>query len=99
MDSNSFRGLIAHDGIDIDGRRLRCGDLSSRSTCRELVALALRKVIREWHAGLPCVSFGTLRRPQVRSLACPFGFDPSSFTAYHNMLAHRKASLFQLSNL
>ena len=92
------RGLVAHDGIDIDGRRLRCGDLASRSTCRELVALALRKVVREWHAGLPCVSFGTLRRPQVRSLACPFGFDPTEpFTAYHNMLAQRTAFILTIA--
>ena len=90
--------LITHDGIDIDGRRLRVGDLCSSATCRELVALALRRVVRDWHAGVPCPSFGTLRRPQVRSKKVPFGFDPQDeYTAYHNKLAQRTALILTLA--
>ena len=74
--SHVAAGLRAHDGFDVDGRRLRVGNLAERSTCYELISLAARRVIGEWHAGLPCLSFGTLRRPQVRSKLCPFGFDP-----------------------
>lgn len=81
-------GLRAHDGFDVDGRRLRVGNIADRAICHELISLAFRRVIGEWHAGLPCLSFGTLRRPQVRSKLCPFGFNPKDpFTAFHNALA------------
>lgn len=91
-------GLAVHDGIDLDGRRLRVGDITSDSVFRELTALAARRVIRDWHAGVPCPSFGTLRRPQVRSLECPFGFDPKdSYTAYHNKMAQRAAIVLILA--
>ena len=86
--SHAAAGLRAHDGFDVDGRRLRIGNLADRSICFELISLAARRVVGEWHAGLPCLSFGTLRRPQVRSKQCPYGFNPSDpFTAFHNALA------------
>ena len=44
-------------------------------------------MIREWHAGIPCLSFGTLRRPQ------------EPFTAYHNMLARQTCFLFAIALL
>ena len=94
------RGLRCHDGFDNDGRRLRCSDLASDGVFRELIALAARRVVREWHSGVPCLSYGTLRRPQVRSKEQPYGFDPSDpFTAYHNMLARRCAMIFTLALL
>ena len=41
---------------------------------------------------MPCVSFGTLRRPRVRSRRIPYGFNPKDpFTQLHNMLARRPA--------
>ena len=96
--SHTDAGLRVHDGVDVDGRRLRFSDLSDCSTFRELAALACRGVIRDWHCGVPCLSFGTLRRPAVRSKEQPFGFDPSeSFTAYHNRLALRSAMLLILA--
>lgn len=92
------QGLIVHDGIDTDGRRIRCKDLSDPSVCHEVAALAARGVIREWHAGLPCVSFGTLRRPRVRSKQFPFGFDPlDAFTKYHNSLAQKTGLILMLA--
>ena len=95
---HATRGLTCHDGFDVDGRRLRCGDLSSSSVFSEVMGLAARRVVREWHAGVPCLSFGTLRRPHVRSKQFPFGFDPSDpFTAYHNMLARRAALILTLA--
>ena len=96
--AHSCAGLRVHDGIDIDGKRLRAADLADSGTCRELVSLVLRRVVKEWHAGMPCVSFGTLRRPQVRSKAMPYGFNPSdAFTSFHNMLAHRTALILVLA--
>ena len=95
---HASRGLRAHDGFDVDGRRLRCGDVADAGIFRELVSLAARGVVREWHAGLPCVSFGTLRRPQVRSKDKPFGFNPEEpFTKFHNLLAIRTAMVLTVA--
>ena len=97
---HSERGLTCHDEFDNDGSRLRCGDLANPSVVRELLGLAARRVVREWHAGPPCVGFGTLRRPQVRSKTCPFGFNPDEpFTKYHNMLAIRTAMILTVAVL
>ena len=49
-------GLRVHDGFDISGDRLRVSDLADDSTCHELVALAARRVVRIWHAGVPCLA-------------------------------------------
>lgn len=96
--AHSRQKLRVHDGIDIDGRRLRCGDILNMSTFRELTALALRGVCRDWHAGILCVAFGTLRRPQVRNKEFPFGFDPNDpFTAKHNKIARRAAIILTLA--
>ena len=94
------RGLAVHDGFDIDGRRIRFSDMSSKAVFAELVALALRRVVLDWHFGTPCVSFGTLRRPQVRSKEYPAGFDSTEpFTALHNSLARRTAFIMTIAFL
>eukprot|EP00438_Fugacium_kawagutii_P018293 Skav223004 [mRNA] locus=scaffold1827:595299:597942:- [translate_table: standard] len=49
-------GLKVHDGIDVDGRRLRVSDITDLAVFRELASLAIRKVVRDWHAGVPCPS-------------------------------------------
>ena len=96
-EAHKSRGFRVHDGVDISGRRLRIMDLSDAGVFHELKALALRRVCLDWHAGVPCPSFGTLRRPQVRSKTQPAGFDPSDpYTAYHNRLARRTAFLMTL---
>ena len=83
-------GLTVHAGIENSGRTIRVADMSEPSIFRELVALALRRVVLDWHCGVPCLTFGTLRRPQLRSKEHPAGFDSSDpLTAYHNMLARR----------
>lgn len=95
---HSELGLRTHDGIDLDGQRLRVADFSSPAVFHELRALACRRVVREWHAGVPCPSFGTLRSPQVRSKAKPFGFNPKDpYTRFHNMLAHRACFILTLA--
>ncbi len=98
--THASHGLTVHDGFDIAGSRLRYLDLGVASVFHELVALALRRVVREWHLGVPCISFGTLRRPQVRSKSEPAGFDPQEpFTRYHNMLARRACFIMTIAIL
>lgn len=81
-----------HDGFDNSGRRLFFKDLLDKQTFREVLSLALRRVVREFHAGPPCLTFGTLRRPRLRNINKPDGFDPTDpLTADHNTLARRTA--------
>ena len=87
-------GLRVHDGFDNSGHRLFFKDLSDNATFREVISLALRRVVREFHAGPPCMTFGTLRRPRLRSVSQPEGFDPTDpLTALHNSLARRTAMI------
>ena len=70
-------------------------DFSDDSCFREICSLVLRRVVSEWHAGPPCLTFGALRRPQLPSKLQPFGFDPRDpITALRNRLAMRVAFLF-----
>ena len=88
-------GLVVHAGFDLKGPDSRHVDVLEASVRKELIALALRRVVREWHAGVPCVSFGTLRRPRVRSRAQPSGFNPEEpFTKLHNSLARLVGFVF-----
>ena len=92
------RGLHCHDGFNIDGRRLRYDDLADKAVFAELMGLAARGVVRDWHAVLPCVSFGTWRQPRVRSKTRPYGFNPDDpLTSNHNMLARRAALILTLA--
>ena len=59
-----------------------------------LVSLVLRRAVLIWQFGLPCLTFGTLRRPRLRSKSQPFGFDPhDETTREHNVMAIRTAFL------
>jgi len=90
-------GLTSHPGVDVAGKGVFFGDLLDDSVFHILISLALRRVVREWHAGPPCKSFGTLRRPRVRSKLFPGGFRVlEPFTREHNRLAWRTAFLMQL---
>lgn len=87
-EAHASRGFKVHDGVDVSGRRLRFLDLSNKSVAVELVALALRGVCRDWHAGVPCPSFG-LR-----------GFNPNDpYTRYHNQLARRACFILTVAFL
>ena len=95
--AHAEQGLSAHPGVDICGNRFRYMDMSDPAVFRELLSLALRRVVREWHAGPPCLTFGTLRRPRLRSKLQPSGFDlHDPLTALHNTLARRTAFLFSV---
>ncbi|CAE7206111.1 unnamed protein product [Symbiodinium pilosum] len=69
-------GPVAHPGVDIPNSSGRMLDFALDGAFHELCALALRRVVREWHGGPPCLTYGTLRRPRLRSKAQPFGFNP-----------------------
>ena len=65
-------GLRVHWGTHVS-RGPKHG-IFDAAAARELVSLAARRIVREWHAAVPCTSFGSLRQPRVRSRAAPAGF-------------------------
>ena len=90
-------GFSVHDGFDT--RFLAAHDFCSTELFRLLVSLVLRRVVRIWHFGLPCISWGILRRPRVRSKYRPLGFSPMEpFTAQRNLIAIRLAFLMWLAH-
>ena len=97
---HASHGLTVHVGIENSGRSLRVADMSEPGIFHELVALALRRIVLDWHCGVPCLTFGTLRRPQLRSKSFPAGFRMNEpLTAYHNMLARRAAFVLTIAVL
>ena len=64
-------GLRVHPGFDIaDGAK---GNALKASTFSAIIGLICRRVVKSWHAGRVCTTFGTLRRPRLRSKFEPFG--------------------------
>ena len=95
VEAHRAAGLRVHPGVDLKASSGRAMDFSDDSCFREICGLVLRRVVSKWHAGPPCLTFGTLRRPQLRSKLQPFGFDPRDpITALRNKLAMRVAFLF-----
>lgn len=93
-------GLKVHPGVERSAKGSAFGDVADNKTFRDLAYLAFRGAIREWHAGPPCWSFGTLRRPRLRSKAFPAGFKPHDpKTLEQTMLAVRTAFLMTLALL
>ena len=89
----SCKGLRVHEGIE----KLDHGDILDDECYRYLLALALRGVVREWHLGRPCLTFGTLRRPRLRSKQLPAGYDITDpLTREHNRMAWRTAFHMQI---
>ncbi|CAE7269931.1 unnamed protein product, partial [Symbiodinium necroappetens] len=60
-------GMSAHPGIDIAEPPPFSSDLGDKTVFQEVLALVLRRVVGEFHFGPPCRTFGTLRRPRLRS--------------------------------
>jgi len=90
-------GFSAHDGFDVKGDKLQFGDLLDDSVYHQVVSLAARGVCGDWHAGPPGKTYGTLRRPRLRSKIAPAGFDMSdSLTREHTLLALRTAFVMNL---
>ena len=91
-------GFSVHEGLDRHGRRVAFCDLLDKATFHDLCAFAFRGVIRDWHAGPPCFTFGTLRRPRIRSKLRPGGFNlKDKLTSEQNSLAWRTAFLLSIA--
>jgi len=88
-------GLRVHPGFEVkDGSH---GDLLLDSTMQAAIGLITRRVVRAVHVAAVCASFGTLRRPRVRSNMQPFGFDfTEAATALGNHFAVRAAFILFL---
>ena len=76
MPTHERAGLRVHPGIERATTGRGYGDVQDNDTFHMLAGLASRGAIKEWHAAPPCWSFGTLRRPRLRSKLCPAGFNP-----------------------
>jgi hypothetical protein len=88
-------GLRVHPGFEIKNGVQQ--DILDNGVFREIISLLLRRVVRMWHLGPPCKTFGTLRRPRLRSKFSPFGFDPHDpITRGHNLMAVRAAFILWL---
>ena len=94
--AHSEAGFRVHGGLDIKGH-VCFGDMLDDSIFHQLLSLAARGVIGDWHAGPPCRTYGTLRKPRIRSKFFPAGFvmhDP--LTKEQTILALRTAFLLHL---
>lgn len=90
-------GLRVHPGIDVKSRGISFGDFLDNAVFHLLISLALRGVVRDWHAGTPCRTYGTLRRPRIRSKLQPSGFNIADpLTREQTLLAIRTAFLMNL---
>ena len=69
------QGFSVHPGVERDAVGLKFGDLSDNNTFLRMVRLADSGQVKEWHAAPPCWSYGTLRRPRLRSKSQPAGFE------------------------
>ena len=67
-------GFRVHPGFDVRDGTL--GDILQPSTFLTIIGLIARRVIKFWHVAPVCTTFGTLRRPRLRSILEPFGFRP-----------------------
>eukprot|EP00438_Fugacium_kawagutii_P033349 Skav204235 [mRNA] locus=scaffold1550:277390:299473:- [translate_table: standard] len=92
------QGYKVHPGVERSAAGIRFGDLSDNATFMSLLRLADEGSVEDWHAAPPCWSFGTLRRPRLRSLVHPAGFDPDDVvTKEQTMLAVRTAFLLLIA--
>eukprot|EP00435_Cladocopium_sp_Y103_P042939 s2396_g12.t1 len=92
--AHAAAGFSVHGGMDVCGDSIAFRDLLDDSVFHQLTALALRRVVRDWHAGPPCYTYGTLRLPRLRSKTCPAGFNPKDpLTWEQTRLALRTAFL------
>ena len=73
--AHAAEGFRVHAGVDVKGSSLAFSDMLDDHVFHQLVSLALRRVVRDWHAGPPCYTYGTLRCPRLRSRTHPAGFN------------------------
>ena len=96
-DAHAGLGFKVHSGLDISGNGFQFNDLLDDSVFHQVVSLAARGVIEDWHAGPSCKTYGTLRRPRIRSKRWPAGFNlKDPLTRGHTLLALRTAFILNL---
>lgn len=96
--AHASRGLRVHPGVERSAVGQGYGDLFDNQTFRDLAKLAATGAVKEWHAAPPCWSFGTSRRPRLRSKAMPAGFNPEDpVTKEQTLLAVRTAFILFLA--
>lgn len=92
--AHAAEGFRVHAGVDVKGSSLAFSDMLDDHVFHQLVSLAARGVVRDWHAGPPCYTYGTLRRPRLRSRTHPAGFNINDpLTREQTRLALRTAFL------
>ena len=88
-------GMRVHPGFVGPGS-LDCS-LQDRSTFLALVGLICRRVVRAFHVAPNGKTFGTLKRPRVRSKQEPLGFQPDEESTFEdNLFAYRVAYVLHL---
>ena len=89
-------GLRVHEGFELqDGAD---GDIMDPATMLCIIGLICRRVVAYIHLGPPCTTFGTMRRPRLRSKQVPWGFDPNDpATREGNSFAARTAFVLHLA--
>lgn len=98
--SHAAAGLMVHPGLEISKTGIGFGDLLNDDTFRALAILADSGKVDEWRAGPPCWSYGTLRRPRLRSKEFPAGFNPEDPVAkQQTLLAVRTCFILTLALL
>ncbi|CAE7454060.1 SUF4 [Symbiodinium sp. CCMP2592] len=86
-----LRGLRVHSGFSAD-------DILQPHTMLAIIGLLCRRVIAYIHISIPFPSFGTMRRPRLRSRDAPWGFDPSeACTREGNLLATRVEQILHVA--
>ena len=88
-------GLRVHQGFELQTGST--GNILECSTMLCIVGLICRRVIRCFHVAPVCCTFGTLRKPRLRSRGIPAGFnldDPD--TSLGNRFAWRAAYILNL---
>ena len=98
--AHSHQGFSVHPGLERDAAGLRYGDLLDDKTFHRMVHLADSGQVKEWHVAPPSWSFGTLRRPRLRSKEQPAGFDPEDHaTKEQTLLAVRTCFILTVALL
>ena len=71
-------GFITHPVFILDGPR---GYFFSSDTMLHIIGLICRRVVKYVHVAPSCSTFGTMRRPRLRSKRFPWGFEPGNMFA------------------
>ena len=90
----SQMGLIVGPPLDLDTSPEY--DLRGSQVIEWLTSMVARRQLLAFFLGPPCTTFSVMRRPRLRSRACPYGFEPSLDPTWTgNRLALRSMQLMR----